>query len=113
MKYLNLTLLFCLFSVICTAQKPPIDHSVYDSWKSIKSLKAPGNSHILVYTISPQQGDSKLVFHNTKSGKDIFVERAVHSIMPGSATAAITPDGTRAIATIKPLFEQTRAAKIK
>ena len=113
MKHLNLTLLLCLISVICTAQKPPIDHSVYDSWKSIKSLKAPNNGNILVYNIAPQQGDSKLVFHNTITGKDIFVPRATHSILPGSSTAAITPDGTYAIATIKPLFEQTRSAKIK
>ena len=113
MKFLKLTTLFCLISVILSAQKPPIDHSVYDSWKSIKSLKAPNNSNILVYNITPQQGDSKLVFHNTTTGKDICVERAVHSILPGSATAAITPDGTRAVATIKPFFEQTRTAKIK
>ena len=113
MKFLKLTALFCLISVICTAQKPPIDHSVYDSWKSIKSLKAPNNGNILVYNITPQQGDSKLVFHNTTTGKDIFVPRATHSILPGSSTAAITPCGTYAIATIKPLFEQTRTAKIK
>lgn len=113
MKYLNLTLLFCLISIICTAQKPPIDHSVYDSWKSVKSLKAPNNGHILVYSIAPQEGDSELVFHNTKTGQEITVPRAVHSILPGSSTAAITPDGTKAIATIKPLFEQTRQAKIK
>ncbi len=113
MKHLKLAFILCLLPVICSAQKPPIDHSVYDSWKSIKTLKAPGNSHILVYNIAPQQGDSKLIFHNTKSGKEICVERATLSILPGSSSAAITPDGKFAIATIKPLFEQTRNAKIK
>ena len=36
------------------AQKPAMDHSVYDSWKNLNAISVPRNGDILMYTIAPQ-----------------------------------------------------------
>lgn len=68
-------LLLCLISFSGFAQKKliptplakkPLTHSVYDSWKEIpyKALTPDGN--VAVFTVNPQDGDGKAVFHHLK-----------------------------------------------
>ena len=58
-----------------------------------------------MYTITPGEGDLTLVIENIRTGKKIEVPRA--------SRAKMSDDCKTVIATIKPLFSQTRAAKIK
>lgn len=76
------------------AQKKALDHTVYDSWKEItyKEL-TPDGSHA-AFTINPQDGDGKVVFHNIKSGAMVAVSRA--------ANISLTFDSKYAVFKIKP-----------
>ena len=105
MKQLTLTLALICAAVLSFAQKPAMDHSVYDSWKSLKTIQVPQNSDILMYTIAPGEGDATLVIENLRNGSKIEVPRATR--------AKLSQDGKKAVAVINPLFSQTRAAKIK
>ena len=105
MKRLAVTLTLLIAAFGAFAQKPALDHSVYDSWKSLRGLSVPQNGDILTYMVSPGEGDLVLVIEDLKTNKKIEVPRATR--------VQISQDGTKAMAVIKPLFSQTRTAKIK
>jgi len=85
--------------------KKPLDHSVYDGWESAGAKVISNDGQWITYTIIPQEGDGRLIIHDRKTGKDIIIPR-------GSAPV-ITEDSKFVIAAIKPLFKDTREAKIK
>jgi acyl-CoA thioesterase len=87
------------------AQKPALDHSVYDSWKTFKGVSIPRHGDILMYTMTPSEGDVVLVVENIRTGKRFEVPRATQAVL--------SRDEAKVIALIKPLFKQTREAKIK
>ncbi|MBQ0124541.1 MAG: S9 family peptidase [Bacteroidales bacterium] len=87
------------------AQKPALDHTVYDDWKSISTLKIQDAGDWATYTVSPQQGDAVLHFYNVRTGKDYQVERG--------SNALISRDATKAVFKIAPRYQQTRQARIK
>ena len=105
MKRLTLTLTLMLAAAMAFAQKPALDHSVYDSWKSLRGVSIPQNGDILMYTISPGEGDATLVIENIRTNAKVEVPRA--------SKAKLSQDGKKVVAVISPLFSQTRAAKIK
>ncbi len=86
------------------AQKKPLDHTVYDSWKSITSPSVPYNGKYLVYSVTPQQGDNILYVYDTQNKKSISIERATRPV--------ISRDGSSLVALIKPFYEQSRQARI-
>ena len=77
-----------------TPVKKPFDHTVYDGWKEItyKALTPDGN--FAAYTVNPQDGDGKVIFHNLKTNTQDSVKRA--------AEIALTYDSRYAIFKIKP-----------
>ncbi|RAJ83550.1 dipeptidyl aminopeptidase/acylaminoacyl peptidase [Chitinophaga dinghuensis] len=85
--------------------KKPLDHSVYDGWESAGAKVISNDGQWIAYTINPQEGDGRLIIHDRKTGKDIIIPRGN---MP-----VITEDSKFVIAAIKPLFKDTREAKIK
>ena len=105
MKKLSLMLMCALMVASVHAQKKPLDHSVYDSWKSLGAISVPHNGDILMYNINPGEGDTELVIENIRTGKKITVPRATR--------AKLNEDGSKVIAVIRPLFSETRQAKIK
>ena len=105
MKKFSFMLVFALIATLAYAQKKPLDHSVYDSWKSLNAVSVPRNGDILIYNINPGEGDGELVIENIRTGKKTIVPRANR--------AKLSEDGSKVVAVIKPLFEQTRQAKIK
>lgn len=103
---------FLLLSVYCfglpsvvSAQKKVLDHSVYDSWKSLASPSITPDGKWISFEIRPQEGDSRLVIRQTTGQREFTVERGYR--------AGLTPDGKYAVCLIKPLFQQIRQAKIK
>jgi dipeptidyl aminopeptidase/acylaminoacyl peptidase len=95
-------LLCCIFSI---AQKKPLDHTVYDGWQSIGERLISNNGKYVAYTILPQEGDGVLVIQ-TADGK-------YKKEIPRGYSAAITEDNLYLVCKIKPLFKDTRDAKIK
>lgn len=88
-----------------SAQKPALDHSVYDGWKSVSRCSVPWDGPWMYYTVSPQQGDGVLTVRNTVDGREWKVERA--------SEVKVSEDGTKAVCRIKPKYETTRQARIK
>lgn len=105
MKKLIYIATFLLVSFTAFSQKKPIDHTVYDSWRSIANSSIPQNGNILIYYSTPQQGDDELIIKNLRTDASITVPRGTRAIL--------NSDNNKVIATIKPLYEQTRDAKIK
>ena len=85
--------------------KKPLDHSVYDNWKSLGERVVSNDGSFVVYTVDPQEGDGELVIQNpaTKYKK----------VVPRGYNAVITEDSKFLIFKIKPFFKDTRQAKIK
>lgn len=86
------------------AQKKPLDHSVYDGWKSISGEKITNNGLYVIYNINPQEGDGNLVITNTQTGNSYTIPRGyMHTI---------SSDQQYAVFKVKPLFADVRKAKI-
>src|SRR6202007_1731521 len=106
MKALPLATLASLCSLSALyAQKKPLDHSVYDGWQSIGERAISNDGNTVVYTITPQQGDGLLVIQRSNGDKVMEVPRGYG--------AKISEDGQWVAFKIKPLYQQTREARIK
>lgn len=92
----------CLYG---TAQKKPLDHSVYDGWQHIGERLISNDGKWVVYTIDPQQGDNELVIQSS----DAVYKR---SFARGYG-AVITEDSRYVVFKIKPFYKDTRDARIK
>jgi dipeptidyl aminopeptidase/acylaminoacyl peptidase len=99
------TLVFLLVLNAAFAQKKPLDHSVYDSWESISSKQISNNGQWVAFTVAQQEGDSKLQLNNVTNNNRLQVPRA--------GMLSFTADSKYAAFLIKPLFKETRLAKIK
>ncbi len=87
------------------AQKKPLDHTVYDGWQSIGERVISDNGKIVVYTITPQEGDATLVIQQADGKKLLEIPRGYG--------AKISSDAAFVICKVKPAYQQTREAKIK
>ena len=94
-----------LFACISYGQKKPLDHSVYDDWKSIGALNVTEDNQYAIFNINPQEGDASLVSLNLTTLSQDIIQRAT--------SARITADGKYSIFNIKPFFSETRDARIK
>jgi len=96
-------------TLLCTgtlyAQKKPIDHSVYDGWKSLNQVNVSKSGQFIYYQITPQEGDGLLQIKSSKNDLILAVPRA--------ANTTFTTDENFVLTSIKPTFEETRQAKIK
>lgn len=89
---------------VASAQKKPLDHSVYDSWQSVAGTVLTDDGRFMAYQITPQQGDADLYIVNTETGQELKVERG--------GAASFSKDGKTAVFTIKAPYAATRQAKI-
>ena len=106
MKKRLLTLVTFLFAIcLLSAQKKPLDHSVYDTWKSMGIAKMTEDGKYTLYIVSAQAADGYLVQSNLLNGSSFTIDRG--------KTPAVTFDSKYGICAIAPLYEQTREAKIQ
>ena len=102
----NLCIIFAVAFYICTpAQKPPLDHSVYDGWKSISSVSVSGDGNWASYIINPQQGDGWLYLYNVNKG-------TLDSVSKGSKLS-FSPETKYAAYQVAPSYQETREARKK
>ena len=100
------TLLFVLSTfTIVLAQKKPLDHSVYDSWKSINNPQLTSDGKYIIYEINPQDGDGRLVIRRLSDGEELVVPRGYK--------AQIAKDNQTACIKIKAPFSKIRKARNK
>ncbi len=84
--------------------KKALGHDDFDAWKSVRNMPLSDSGEWASFIVQPQEGDGTLTFRNTKSGKEINIQRG-HS-------PRFTADSRWGIALIKPLFKDSRQAKI-
>jgi dipeptidyl aminopeptidase/acylaminoacyl peptidase len=102
-KYYFFFLFFFPFFLL--AQKKPLDHTVYDGWQSIGERMISNNGKWVVYAINPQEGDNELVIQSS----DVQYRK----IIARGYNARITEDSRFLVFKIKPLYKDTREARIK
>src|SRR5689334_14643332 len=88
------------------AQKKPLDHTVYDGWQSIGERMISNDGKWVVYTVTPQEGDAMLYIQSAEGGQ--LKEQVARGY-----NAVITEDNRFVVCKIKPLFKETREARIK
>lgn len=98
-------ILTIICSQYCWAQKKSLTHDVYDNWQSIHSPTISRYGNISVWEVNHQEGDGVLYIRNNVTRKVITIARGYN--------ATITNDEQFVVSFIKPLFSQTREAKIK
>jgi len=104
MKYF-LSVPLLLFCVLSAAQKKPLDHSVYDSWQSVSEVGVSDDGRYVAYVVSPQEGDGEAVICDIADGRTLTLPRA--------SRLTFSSDSRWASFSVKPLFSDTRNAKIK
>ena len=92
-----------LFSI--AQSKKPLDHSVYDRWQSVQGAQLSDDGKWVVYSVNPQEGDGDMIIQSTDGNYKKTVARGYSSI--------ITNDSRFVIFKIRPLFKDTRDARIK
>lgn len=108
-KFTKVTLVFVLAS-LCSltlwAQKPPLNHDVYDGWESLGGANISKDAKYLYFIVSPQEGDA--VLHITDAQRH-------HTLGTVDRAASIdfSPSGQYLTMLIKPLFSETRQARIE
>ena len=92
-------------SIAAVAEKKPLDHDSFDSWRSVRVYPLANDGSWSAYSIDPQEGDGVLVFRNNRKGNVIEIPRGYRP--------SFTADAKYAVALIKPFYADTREAKIK
>ncbi len=92
--------------------KKTLDHSVYDGWKSVGERMISNDGKFIVYAINPQEGDGELVIQNLPIG-EAGVSAQYKKVIARGYNAVITEDSRYVVFKIKPIFQETRQAKIK
>ena len=104
-KYFTTLFLSVLTGYSAFSQKKPLDHTVYDSWQSIGERYISNDGQWVVYSVNPQEGDNELVVQSA--------DASYKKIIPRGYNAAISADSRYLVFKIRPLFSESRDAKIK
>ena len=104
-KFFSLFAAMLLTVSLLTAQKKPLDHSVYDNWKAVGAATMSQDGKFTLYVVSAQAGDGYLVQSHLVNGSAFSIERG--------KTPVITYNSKYAVCAITPFYDQTREAKIK
>ena len=106
----NFTLLICLaclwmlsFPIQAQNTKKPLDHSVYNDWKSILRPSISNDGRWVAYEVNPQDGDGCLIVYNIETQSADTFHRANGLVF--------SHDVSFAAFTIKPSKADVRAAK--
>lgn len=86
-------------------EKIPLDHSVYDDWKSIQNSSISNDGKLVTYEIVPQEGDGLLFLYDAESGHFDSIERGYKPKLSSNSNMLFFR--------IKPQFDTIRAAKLK
>lgn len=97
-------LLLAAAAALPVAAKKVLDHDSFDDWKKVSNYSLTRNGRWAAYAIEPQQGDGRLILRNTSNRREIVVPRGYRP--------QFSADGRYAVALVRPLYAQTRKAKI-
>jgi len=103
----NFGLLFLILGTfsVTNAQKKPIDHSVYDNWKTIAKPEISKSGNFIYYSINPQEGDANALLKNANNQTLLQI--------PRGTDLTLTDNEKHFISLIKAPFQDIRQAKVK
>ncbi|HTY36740.1 MAG TPA: prolyl oligopeptidase family serine peptidase [Bacteroidota bacterium] len=105
LMFLPLLLIAALFTTPAQGQqKKMLNHDVYDGWKRVSGESVSNDGKWVVYSVEPQEGDARLVVHNTGTGKNDTLARGVN--------ARISESSDFVIFSIKPFYADVKKMKI-
>lgn len=104
-KFVYSLLIGLFFSSYVSAQKPPLDSSVYDGWKSLSAEIISDDGKWVTYVINPQQGDGWFYIYNVTTGQKDSVARG--------GKAVFSPEQKYLAYQVIPAYNETRQAKKK
>ncbi len=105
MKKSFFSALLLSLAALLHAQKKPLDHQAYDSWQSIGQKWISNDGNWIAYTVNLQEGDGTLYVVNRRTGWEKEIARGYQ--------AGFSADNRYLVCRIKPLFKETREAKIR
>ncbi|CAN5734470.1 prolyl oligopeptidase family serine peptidase [soil metagenome] len=85
------------------AQKKPLDHSVYDGWRSIRNVELSRDGKWIAYVYTPQEGDAMAEIKSVDGATTLTVPRA--------SSLRFTADSKFAVATVVPPLADTKKAR--
>jgi hypothetical protein len=88
------------------AQKPPLNHDVYDGWQSLGSATISKDGKVVYYVVSPQEGDGVLTIMDV-------VKNSTIGQVPRATSVQFSPAGKHLAMIIKPKHAETRQARIE
>jgi len=104
-KALFLIIVAFSISISGLSQKPALDHSVYDMWKSVSSTAISDDGKWVSYQVNPQQGDGMLYYYNAE-------RKSLDSVTRGSDQQFL-PSSEYLIFKVPPSYNELREAKKK
>lgn len=84
--------------------KRPLDHGDFDSWESVRVDAVSPSGAWSAFRVVPQEGDATLSLRDNRKGRVITIPRGY--------SPSFSADGRWALARIKPLYADSRKAKI-
>ncbi len=103
MKKIITALALLLITTGLYAQKKPLDHSVYESWKILSDSRISDDGRWVTYEVNPQKGDGWLYVYNAETGWRDSVSRGYGARFSGGSKLLVFK--------IKPGQDTVRAAK--
>lgn len=104
-NYISILTILFTFSAYCqNEQKIPLDHSVYEKWKSLQNAVISSNGQWISWEINPQKGDGWLYLYNTVNGMKDSFERGYE--------AKFSPNANYIVFKIKPQYDTVRKLKL-
>lgn len=97
-------LLCSLALTSASAQRKPLDHTVYDGWQRIADQSIASDASRILYVIEPQEGDAALVIRDLRTARTDTIQRGTGP--------RFSFDGRNAACIIKPAFADVKKAKI-
>lgn len=101
----RMLVLLLLPAIQLMAQKKPLDHTVYDDWQAVGERAISKDGKYVAFAVNPQEGDGILYLKSANGSYEFQVPRGY--------SVTISNDSRYAVCRIKPLFKDTREARIK
>jgi dipeptidyl aminopeptidase/acylaminoacyl peptidase len=103
-KKLFAFLAISMFAFVLHAQQLPLDHTIYDKWKTLEKTNISPDGNWVSYEVNPGKGDGMLYFFNTKTQQTDSVERGYNAQFAGNSQFIVFK--------IKPTEDTLRKAKL-
>lgn len=99
-RFSVLIIALSIFTGVFGQNKIPVDHRVYDSWKSIEGQIISNDGNYISYEVNPQEGDGSLYIYN--------IEENEATTIPRGKGAKFSPNSSFVVFKIVPQFDTLR-----